>query len=49
MDGDFLLPSRLFSMMKVYHEGEDASTIHYCQHESGDVFDVEYHPPKRRR
>jgi hypothetical protein len=39
-------PGRWF---KVYHGGEDGSAIHYCQHESGEVFDVEYHAPKRLR
>jgi hypothetical protein len=28
---------------KVYHYGKDGSSIHYCQHASGDVFDVEHH------
>jgi hypothetical protein len=39
-------PGRWF---QVYHEAEDGSAIHYCQHESGDVFDVEHHPAGRRR
>jgi len=41
---DFLrtvLPGR---WQKVYHYGMDGSEVHYCQHESGKVFDVEYHP-----
>lgn len=29
--------------MKVYHYGIDGSEVHYCQHKSGKVFDVEYH------
>lgn len=29
---------------KVYHYGKDGSEVHYCQHESGAVFDVEHHP-----
>ena len=35
-----LLPGR---WVKVYHYGVDGSEVHYCQHESGKVFDVEYH------
>jgi hypothetical protein len=31
--------------VKVYHHGADGSEIHYCQHASGKVFDVEYHEP----
>jgi hypothetical protein len=34
------LPGR---WVKVYHYGVDGSEVHYCQHESGKVFDVEYH------
>jgi hypothetical protein len=34
------LPGR---WVKVYHYGADGSEVHYCQHESGRVFDVEYH------
>lgn len=29
---------------KVYHYGKDGSEIHYCQHSSGLVLDVEHHP-----
>ena len=39
-----LLPGR---WVKVYHEGEDGSSVHYCQHESGKVFDVEFHRKRR--
>ena len=35
-----LLPG---TWVKVYHYGVDGSEVHYCQHESGKVFDVEYH------
>ncbi len=32
------------SWHKIYHRGKDGSSIHYCQHASGEVFDVEHHP-----
>jgi len=32
--------------MKVYHYGADGSEVHYCRHQSGPVFDVEYHAAK---
>jgi hypothetical protein len=28
---------------KVYHRGLDGSQLHYFQHQSGIVFDVEHH------
>jgi hypothetical protein len=40
-----ILPGR---WVKVYHYGEDRSQIHYCQHESGKVFDVKFKPARTR-
>jgi hypothetical protein len=34
--------------VKVYHYGADGSEIHYGQHASGQVFDVEYHQKLKR-
>jgi hypothetical protein len=39
-----LLPGK---WVKVYHYGSDGSEVHYCQHASGTVFDVEYHAKLR--
>jgi hypothetical protein len=36
-----VLPGR---WTKVYHYSADGSEVHYCQHESGKVFDVKFKP-----